>query len=104
MRPPKTLIATFASLAAVAFAPAFASEPETVEVQIDLDAPAVEIYQSIRKQAWAACKTDMGSHYIAARTSARRACQKAMIVDVVEALSHPDVIELAQKDGLRADS
>ncbi|MEM9179413.1 MAG: hypothetical protein AAGA89_06860 [Pseudomonadota bacterium] len=104
MRPPKTLIAAFASLAAVAFAPAFASEPETVEVQIDLDAPAAEIYQSIRKQAWAACKTDMGSHFIAARTSARRACQHAMVADVVKSLAAPDVIELAAKDGVRIKS
>ena len=99
MRPPKTLITAFASLAVIAFAPAFAAETETVEIQIDLDAPAVEIYESIRKQAWAACKTDTGSHFIAARTSARRACQTAMVADVVESLAAPDVIEIAAQDG-----
>ncbi|MEM7460066.1 MAG: hypothetical protein AAF331_11420 [Pseudomonadota bacterium] len=101
MRPPKTLIAAFASLSALAFTPAFAAENETVEIQLDLHAPAAEIYQSIRKQAWLACKPDIGSHYISARTTARRACQKAMVADVVEILAAPEVIRLAAKDGIR---
>lgn len=104
MRPPRTLFAAFASVAFMTFSPALANEAETVEIQIDLDAPAIEIYQSIRKQAWAACKPETGSHYVGARTSARRACQKAMIADVVDKLATPGVIELAVKDGIRLDS
>ena len=100
MRPPKFLSAALVSLATIAFTPAFASEGDQVEIQLDLDAPATEIYQSIREQAWAACKTDMGSHYVSARISARRACQQQMIADVVNALSAPEVIELAEKDGV----
>ena len=104
MRPPRTLIAAFASLTALAFTPAMAGETDTVEIQIDLDAPAAEIYQSIRQQAWTACKPDSGSHYLAARTSARRACQKAMVAEIVERLAAPEVIQLATKDGIRVSS
>ncbi|MEL7033399.1 MAG: hypothetical protein AAGL97_08615 [Pseudomonadota bacterium] len=104
MRPPRTLFAAFAGCAVMAVSPVQANEVETVEIQIDLDAPATEIYHSIRKQAWSACKPETGSHYIAARTTARRACQKAMVADVVEQLAAPDVIELAAKDGIRRDS
>ncbi|NQY15523.1 MAG: hypothetical protein HRT81_16960 [Henriciella sp.] len=100
MRPPKTLFAAIASFAALAFTPAFATEGEQVEIQINLDAPATEIYESIREQAWAACKTDYGSHHVSARMTARRACQQQMIADVVNELSAPDVIELAEKDGV----
>lgn len=100
MRPPKFISAAFMSLATVAFSPAFANEAAQVEVQIDLDAPAAEIYQSIRKQAWTACKADFGSHHVSARISARRACQQQMIADVVNALSAPEVTKLAQKDGV----
>ncbi|MEO1552406.1 MAG: hypothetical protein AAFR82_00620 [Pseudomonadota bacterium] len=104
MRPPRTFIAAFASLAALSLSPAFAVQNETVAIEIDLDAPAAEIYQSIRDQAWIACKPETGSHYIAARTTARRACQAAMVADVVEQLATQEVIELAAKDGIRLKS
>lgn len=100
MRPPKTLFAAIASFAALAFTPALANEGEQVEIQIDLDAPAAEIYKSIREQAWAACKTNYGIHHVPARISARRACQQQVVADVVEILSAPDVIELAVEDGV----
>ena len=100
MRPPKFLSAALVSIAALAFTPALANDGEQVEIQLDLEAPATEIYQSIREQAWAACKTDFGSHHVSARISARRACQQQLIADVVTTLSAPDVIELAEKDGV----
>ena len=103
MRTPRTLAAIALGLTALSFTPAFASEQpvaKTVEITIDLDAPADEIYQSIRSQAWTACKVEPGSHYIAARMNARRSCQKAMIADVVEALEAPEVLRLAQKSGI----
>lgn len=103
MRTPRTLAAIALGLTALSFTPALASEQpvaKTVEITIDLDAPADEIYQSIRSQAWTACKVEPGSHYIAARMNARRSCQKAMIADVVEALEAPEVLRLAQKSGI----
>ena len=51
-----------------------------------------------------ACKIEPGSHYVAARINARRACQKAMIADVVDALEAPDVIRLARASGIRIKS
>ena len=104
MRTPRTLLAAILCAAAAAVSPALANEANTVEIQIDTDAPAEKIYQDIRKQAWEACKPEMGSHFIHARTSARRACQKAMIADVVEALGASEVIVLAKKDGIRTNS
>ena len=98
MRTPRTLVTLGLSFAALAFSPACAAEPqqaETVDITVDLDAPAEEIYQSIRNQAWTACKGDLGSHHIAARMNARRSCQQAMIADVVEALEAPEVTRLA---------
>ena len=107
MRTPRTLAAIAFGLTALSFTPALADDqpaPETVDITVDLDAPAEEIYQSIRSQAWTACKIEAGSHYIAARMNARRACQKAMIADVVKALEAPEVIRLAQKSGIRVKS
>lgn len=104
MRTPRTLFAALISSLALSFAPAFANDANTVEIQIDLEAPAETIYKDIRKQAWTACKPETGSRFIHARTSVRRACQKAMIADVVDALASPDIIVLAQKDGIRAKS
>ena len=107
MRTPRTLAAIAFGLTVLSFTPALAetqSAPETVDITIDLDASAEEIYQSIRSQAWTACKMEAGSHFIAARMNARRKCQKAMISDVVEALEAPEVIRLAQKNGIRVKS
>lgn len=107
MRTPRTLAAIALGLTALSFTPALADErpvAETAEITIDMDAPAEEIYQSIRSQAWAACKIEPGSHYVAARINARRACQKAMIADVVDALEAPDVIRLARASGIRIKS
>ena len=103
MRTPRTLAAIALGLTALSISPALASEQpvaETVQITINLDASAEEIYQSIRSQAWTACKVEAGSHYIAARMNARRSCQKAMIADVVEALEAPEVLRLAQKSGI----
>jgi len=104
MRPPKTLFVIVASVFAMAFTPALADQGETVEIQVDLDAPASEIYRSIREQAWTACKPEAGSHYVAARTTARRECQRDLIADVVNQLSPSDVVRLAQRDGIRTES
>lgn len=104
MRTPRTLAAIALGLTALSFTPALADEQavgETVDITVDLNAPAEEIYQSIRSQAWTACKIAPGGHYIAARMNARRACQKAMIADIVEALEAPEVIRLAQQSGIR---
>ena len=100
MRPPRTLIAAFIGLSAFTLMPAFAADPapgDSVEITVDLDASAEEIYRSIRDQAWAACKPDRGNHSVAARINTRRKCQQAMVADVAEKLSEPDVIELAEK-------
>ena len=107
MRPPRTLAAIALGLTALSSTPALAdAQPiaETVDITVDLNAPAEEIYQSIRSQAWTACKVEAGSHYVAARINARRACQKAMIADVVDALNAPDVIRLARGSGIRVKS
>ena len=104
MRTPRTLVLAFAAAMTCAFTPALASEAETVEIQIDLDASATDIYQSIREQAWAACKPEKLSSFVMARMSVRRDCQKAMVADVVQELSNPEVMTLAQKDGIRAES
>ena len=107
MRTPRTLAALALGLTALSFTSALADEKpvaETVEITVDMDAPAEEIYQSIRSQAWTACKIEPGRHYVAARINARRACQKAMIADVVDALDSPDVIRLARGSGIHAKS
>jgi UrcA family protein len=107
MRTPRTLAAIALGLSALSFAPALADEQpaaETVDITVDLDAPAEEIYETIRSQAWTACKIEPGSHYIAARMNARRACQRAMIADVVKTLEAPEVIRLAQQSGIRVKS
>lgn len=107
MRPPKTLIALSLAVAALISAPAFAETENAaanVEITVDMDAPSEDIYESIRSQTWIACKPELGSHHVAARMNARRACQKAMIADVVDMLSAPDLIQLATKDGIRANS
>ena len=104
MRPPRTLLAAFASIAVMAFSPAFAEETKTVEITVDLDAPAIEIYDSIRTQAWAACKPEKLGSFIVARMSVRRDCQRDMIAEVVQSLSYPELTALAQKDGIQADS
>lgn len=104
MRTPRTLFIAIASVFATAFVPASANEAETVKIQIDLDAPASEIYRSIREQAWTACKPEAGSHYVAARTTARRECQKDLIADVVNQLPQSDVVRLAERDGVRTES
>ncbi|MEL7107625.1 MAG: hypothetical protein AAGJ68_04205 [Pseudomonadota bacterium] len=104
MRTPKTLFAALICTAAVAVSPAFASEAPIVEIQVDLDASVEEIYDSIREQTWTACKPEKVTNYYASRMSVRRACQKAMIADVVEALSYPEVMALAVKDGKYKDS
>lgn len=104
MRTPRTLIAAIVSICALAFTPAFADEAKTVEIQVNLDASASDMYRSIREQAWTACKPDTGSHFVAARTTARRACQKALIADVVAQLPNPELVQLAQQDGIRAES
>ncbi len=100
MRPLKTLLVVLTGFAALTLSPALADQPRQVEIQIETQAPATDIYSSIREQAWRACKPEMGSHFISARTSARRACQQKMIADVVNALAKPDVIALAEKDGV----
>jgi len=104
MRTPRTLFVVIASVFATAFTPAFANEAETVKIQIDLDASASEIYRSIREQAWTACKPETGSHYVSARTTARRECQKDLIADVVNQLPKSDVVRLAERDGIRIES
>ena len=107
MRTPRTLAAIALGLTALSFTPALASEQpvaETVEITVDLNSPAEEIYQSIRSQAWTACKVEPGSHYIAARVNARRTCQKAMIAEIVETLNAPEVLRLAQNNGIRVKS
>lgn len=107
MRAPRTFIALFAGLTALTFSPALADEAasaETVEVVVDLDASAQDIYLSIREQAWTACKADSTSSFMAARNTARRACQKALISDVVSSLAEAEVIQLAERDGIRANS
>ena len=104
MRTPRTLFIAIASVFATAFVPASANEAETVKIQIDLDAPAAEIYRSIRQQAWTACKPEMGSHYVAARTTARRQCQEDLIAQVVTQLPSSDIIRLAKRDGIRTES
>lgn len=104
MRTPRSLIAALVSTAALALTPMVATAGETIDFQLDLEAPAADVYKAIRKQAWAACKPETGSHFIHARTSARRACQQSLIADVVETLSSPEVIVLAQKDGIHTKS
>lgn len=104
MRTPRTLFVVIASVFATAFSPALASETETVTIQVDLDAPASEIYRSIREQAWTACKPEMGSHYVSARTTARRECQKDLIADVVNQLPASGLVRLATRDGIRTKS
>ncbi len=107
MRTPRTLAAIALGLTALSFAPALADEQpvaETVDITVDINAPAEEIYETIRSQAWTACKIEPGSHYIAARMNARRACQRAMIADVVKTLEAPEVIRLAQQSGIRVKS
>mgnify|MGYP001793706741 FL=1 len=107
MRTPRTLAAIALGLTALSFTPALAAaQPiaETVDITVALNATAEESYQSIRSQAWTACKVEAGSHYVAARINARRACQKAMIADVVDALNAPDVIRLARGSGIRVKS
>lgn len=107
MRPPKSLIALSLAVAALISVPAFAeteNAPANVEITVDLNAPTEDMYQSIRSQSWTACKPELGSHHVAARMNARRACQKAMIADVVDMLSAPELIQLATKDGIRVNS
>lgn len=107
MRTPRTLAAITLSLTALSFTPALADEQpvaETVDITVDLDAPASEIYRSIREQAWSACKPEIGSHYLSARTTARRECQKDLIADVVNQLPAPSVVRLATRDGIRTES
>ena len=104
MRTPRTLFIVIASVFATAIVPASANEAETVKIQIDLDAPASEIYRSIREQAWTACKPEIGSHYVAARTTARRECQEDLIAQVVTQLPSSDIIRLAERDGIRTES
>ena len=99
MQTPRTLAALAFGLTAFATAPAFAEtqpDAKTVDITVDLNAPAEEIYDSIRSQAWDACKPELGGHYVAARVSARRTCQKAMIADVIEALETPELTRLAE--------
>ena len=107
MRPLRTLAALVFGLTAFAIAPAQADpkpDAETVSITLDLNASAAEIYESIRQQAWAACKPDQGSHHIAARMNARRSCQTAKKADVVETHGSDDVIRLAQDRGIRIKS
>lgn len=107
MRTPRTLAAIALGLTALSFTPALADEQpaaETVDITVDLNASAEEIYQSIRSQAWTACKIEPGSHYIAARMNARRSCQRAMIADIVEALEAPEVLRLAEQKGICVSS
>ena len=104
MRPPRTLFVAIASTFAMAFSPALASEPETVEIQLDLDAAPTAIYQSIRAQAWTLCKPETGSHHVSARTTARRECQKDLIAEVVKQLPKSDIVRLAERDGIRTRS
>ena len=107
MRTPRTLAALALGLTALSFTSALADEnpvAETVEITVDMDAHAEEINQRIRSQSRTASKKATGSHNVAARINARRACQKAMIADVVDALDSPDVIRLARGSGIHAKS
>ena len=104
MRPPRTLFVAITSVFAMAFSPAIADQAQTVEIQINLDASATAIYSSIREQAWTACKPEAGSHYVAARTTARRECQKDLVAEVVAQLPVTEVTRLAAQDGIRTES
>lgn len=104
MRPPRTLFVAITSVFAMAFSPALANPSDTVEIQVDLDAPASEIYRSIREQAWTACKSETSSVYVAARNTARRDCQKDLIADVVKQLPSPTIVRLADQHGTRTKS
>ncbi len=107
MRTPRTLLAAFATTIAIAFTPAFAdtvSQNDSVDFQLDLQAPADAIYKSIRQQAWEACAPASSSPSVTFRTTLRRKCQKQLVRDVVETLSEPEVIRLAEADGVHTKS
>lgn len=104
MRPPRTLFVAIASVVGMAFSPALANPSETVEIKVDLEAPAYEIYRSIREQAWTACKPDTANLYVAARNTARRNCQKELIADVIKQLPSPTVLRLADQDDTSPES
>ncbi len=94
MRPPRTLLTALISLSALALSPAAIAD-EQVELQIDMSAPAADIYNSIQEQAWDLCASEQNSHFVSARINARRACQKALIKDVIANLPETDELRFA---------
>ena len=73
-----------------------------VSFDIPLEAPAAETLANIQAQAWEACAPTPTSASILDRSAeARRACQKALVRDVVNELADPDVI--AALDAREAD-
>ncbi|MEO1659437.1 MAG: hypothetical protein AAFR51_00505 [Pseudomonadota bacterium] len=94
MRPPRTLQAALIGLSALALSPAAIAD-EQVEIQIDMTAPTAEIYNSIQEQAWDLCASEQQSHFVSARLNARRACQKALIKDVLAQLPETELPRFA---------
>ncbi len=85
----KTIIAAFMSAAAVSTMPAFADDLETsktVVFEINQSQSADMIYQDIRQQAWAACRSERGTNTVSSRLHGRKACQRALVEEAIENL------------------
>lgn len=90
--------APLAAGAALFFAPAAladTTDTQQVTIEIDFDATPQATYESIREQAWRACKPDLGSTYASARNRVRRVCQQQVVADVMKQLAQTSEIQLA---------
>ena len=80
------------SLAAAEKAP----QAETVAIEIDADASASQMYESIRKQAFQACKSERGAHTVSARANGRSECARDIAAQVIENLELPQLTAYAE--------
>ncbi|MCR9080110.1 MAG: hypothetical protein NXH78_13520 [Hyphomonadaceae bacterium] len=104
MPTPRTAALLIAS-SAILFAPgAFADAPEThdVVIEVDLDAAPEVRYESVRQQAWMACKPELGSTYISSRTRLRRDCQKQVVAYVMKQLAQMGAVRFAETKAVDA--
>ncbi|MDJ0919693.1 MAG: hypothetical protein QNI84_01085 [Henriciella sp.] len=102
MRTSQTLIAVTLTAFAMSLAPAVAESPEseTVTFEIEMEAPASDIYDTIRQQAWTACAPERLSSSVTTRANVQRRCQNRLVRRVVASLGEPAVTEQARLNGV----